>query len=176
MRRRKDFVHGLFAAALMMAAANSSSAAAPLIAPGGLIDPAFPDADVYIGVPESPPPPPGKACEVAARYVELVNAGKYAEVAALYADDATFLEPMRPNLQGREQIDEFYIKRIGGMAPQVRAVAWFGNDTECVVDLALKTRIGDEDRWVLVSVDHFIVGPDGKIRSMTAFARPTRGA
>jgi hypothetical protein len=148
--------------------------AAPLVAPGGLLDPAFPDADVYIGKPESPPVPPGKACEVAARYVELVNAGKYAEVAGLYADDASFLEPMRPNLQGRQQIDEFYTKRIGSMAPEVMAVAWFGNETECIVDLALKTTIGGEDRWVLVSVDHFIVGADGKIRSMTAFARPTR--
>ncbi len=148
--------------------------AAPLVAPGGLLDPAFPDADVYIGTPESPSVPPGKACEVAARYVELVNAGKYADVAALYADDASFLEPMRPNLQGREEIDNFYIKRIGSMAPEVMAVAWFGNETECVVDLALKTKINEEDRWVLVSVDHFIVGPDGKIKSMTAFARPTR--
>lgn len=166
---------GFLAAALALVATGAAMAdTKPLVAPGGLLDPAFPDADVYIGRPESPPVPPGKACEVAARYVELVNAGKYAEVAGLYADDASFLEPMRPNLQGREQIDEFYTKRIGAMQPEVMAVAWFGNETECVVDLALKTKIGDEDRWVLVSVDHFIVGADGRIASMTAFARPQR--
>lgn len=170
----KGIVWKMSGAALMLAASGVAMAKAePLIAPGGLLDPAFPDADVYIGIPESPPPPPGKACQVAARYVELVNAGKYADVAALYADDATFLEPMRPNLKGREQIDEFYIKRIGGMQPQVRAVAWFGNETECVVDLAVQQKIGGEDRWVLISVDHFIVGPDGKVKSMTAFSRPT---
>jgi hypothetical protein len=175
MQWAKDGVRHVIGAALGLAMMGAAMAQAkPLVAPGGLLDPAFPDADIYIGKPESPPVPPGKACEVAARYVELVNAGKYAEVAQLYADDASFLEPMRPNLQGREQIDEFYIKRIGGMQPEVMAVAWFGNETECVVDLALKTDIGGEERWVLVSVDHFIIGPDGKIRSMTAFARPTR--
>lgn len=171
----KWLMDGILTAAMALSMAGAAVAdTKPFVAPGGLIDPAFPDADVYIGKPESPPVPPGKACEVAARYVELVNAGKYAEVAALYADDASFLEPMRPNLQGRAQIDEFYTKRIGSMAPEVMAVAWFGNETECIVDLALKTEINGEERWVLVSVDHFIVGEDGKIKSMTAFARPTR--
>jgi len=178
MRRLKENFREVFGAALFMAAPVAATTAMaadkPLVAPGGLLDPAYPDADVYIGTPERPAVPPGKACEVAARYVELVNAGKYAEVAALYADDATFLEPMRPNLHGREQIDEFYTKRIGAMQPQVIAVAYFGSDTECVVDLALQTKMGDADRWVLVSVDHFIIGPDGKIRSMTAFSRPLR--
>ena len=174
MGRRGRFLLGALAAALTMPAATTAQPA-PLVAPGGLLDPAYPDADVYIGNPAVPAVPPGKACEVARRYVELVNAGKYAEVAALYADDATFLEPMRPNLQGRAQIDEFYTKRIGGMQPQVRAVAWFGNETECVVDLALQVKLDGVDRWVLVSVDHFIVGPDGRIASMTAFARPQRG-
>lgn len=175
MMRLKENFREVFGAALMVASAPAVAAASgPLIAPGGLLDPAFPDADVYIGRPESPPVPPGKACEVAARYVDLVNAGKYADVAALFADDATFLEPMRPNLQGREQIDAFYTKRIGAMQPEVMAVAWFGSETECVVDLALRTKMGEGDRWVLVSVDHFIIGPDGRIKSMTAFARPAR--
>jgi hypothetical protein len=143
--------------------------------PGGQLDPAFPDADVYLGEPSEPAVPPGRACALARRYVELVNAGKYAEVAALYADDATFLEPMRPTLHGRTQIDEFYTKRIGGMAPTIRAIKYFGDDSECMVELALLTEIGGAKRWVLVSMDHFILDPDGKVRSMTAFARPIRG-
>ncbi len=146
-----------------------------MLAPGGVLDPAFPNADVYLTKPPTPEVPPGRACAVAQRYVELVNAGKYAEVAMRYADDATFLEPMRPNLHGRAQIDEFYTKRIGGMAPQVMAVAYFGNDSECMVELALQTELAGKKRWVLVSMDHFIVGEDGRIRSMTAFARPVRG-
>lgn len=147
----------------------------PGIIPGGLLDPAFPNADVYLDEPADPAPPPGRACALARRYVDLVNAGKYAEVAALYADDATFLEPMRPNLHGRAQIDEFYTKRIGSMAPQVRAVKYFGDDEECMVELALHTEIGGRKRWVLVSMDHFILNAEGKVKSMTAFARPLRG-
>jgi SnoaL-like domain len=147
----------------------------PMIVAGGQLDPAFPDADVYIGIPAAPTIPPGRACALAARYVELVNAGKYLEVAALFADDATFLEPMRPNLHGRQQIDEFYTKRIGGMAPQVMGVSYFGNDSECMVELALHTEIAGQKRWVLVSIDHFILGADGKVKTMAAFARPVRG-
>ena len=139
---------------------------APMIVAGGQLDPAFADADVYLGTPAEPAVPPGRACALAARYVELVNAGKYAEVAALYADDATFLEPMRPTLHGRAQIDAFYTKRIGGMAPQIRAVSYFGDDSECMVELALHAEIAGQKRWVLVSIDHFILGADGKVASM----------
>lgn len=166
---------GAMLALTPFAAGAAMAIEARMIVPGGQLDPAFPDADVYIGTPPDPMVPPGRACEVARKYVELVNAGKYAEVAALYHDNATFLEPMRPNLQGRAEIDEFYIKRIGGMAPQIRAIAYFGNDSECMVELALQTEMGGQPRWVLVSMDHFIVGADGKIVSMTAFARPQRG-
>lgn len=157
-----------------LAAGCAAAGAAPMLAPGGAIDPAIRDADVYLTKPADPAVPPGQACAVAARYVELVNAGKYAEVAALYADDATFLEPMRPNLQGRQQIDEFYTRRIGAMAPQVAAVAYFGDETDCLVELALHAPVGGDMRWVLVSMDHFIVAENGKISSMTAFARPMR--
>jgi ketosteroid isomerase-like protein len=141
---------------------------------GGELDPAFPGADVFVSTPPVATVPPGKACAVAQRYVELVNAGKYAEVAALYADDATFLEPMRPSLKGREQIDAFYTGRIGGMQPTIRAITYLGDETRCMVELALQAEFGGEKRFVLVSVDHFVVRADGKIASMTAFARPMR--
>ena len=147
-----------------------------MIIAGGQLDPAFPDADVYLGTPTTPVVPPGRACALAQRYVALVNAGKYLEVAVLFADDATFLEPMRPTLHGRAQIDAFYTRRIGAMAPQVMGVSYFGNDSECMVELALQVEIGGHKRWVLVSIDHFILGEGGKVKSMTAFARPVRTA
>lgn len=145
-----------------------------MIIPGGQLDPAFPGADIYRETPPAPRVPRGRACAVAARYVALVNAGKYLEVAALFADDATFLEPMRPTLHGRAEIDAFYTRRIGAMAPQVRAVSYFGNDRQCLVELALQIEIGGAKRWALVSMDHFILGADGKLASMIAFARPVR--
>ena len=146
----------------------------PMIIAGGQLDPAFSNADVYIGTPATPSVPPTRACALARRYVELVNAGKYLEVAALFADDATFLEPMRPSLHGRAEIDSFYTTRIGAMAPQVMGVSFFGNDSECMVELALQTEMGGEKRWVLVSIDHFILNDDGRVKSMTAFSRPAR--
>lgn len=164
-------------AALLLAITAPGAALAlepPMTIAGGQLDPAFPNADVYLGTPATPTVPPGRACALAQRYVELVNAGKYPEVAALFADDATFLEPMRPSLHGRAEIDAFYIKRIGAMAPQVMGVSFFGNDSECMAELALQTEIGGDKRWALVSIDHFILSEDGKVKSMTAFSRPPR--
>lgn len=174
MRELLSFAAGIALASLPVAAGNAMAEAASMLAPGGELDPVYPNADVYKVKPPEPALPPGAGCAMAKRYVDLVNAGEYAAVAALFADDATFLEPMRPNLQGRQQIDEFYTKRIGTMQPQIAPVAYFGNERECMVELALNAEIGGEMRWVLVSMDHFIVGDHGRIASMTAFARPPR--
>ena len=163
------------AGALLLSPVSGQAIEAPMQIAGGQLDPAFPGADVFIGTPSSPVVPATPACAMAERYVTLINAGKYAEVAALYADTATFLEPMRPTLRGRAQIDAFYTQRIGAMAPKIAAVSYLGNASECMVALALQTEIAGQQRWVLVSVDHFILGADGKIASMTAFARPVRG-
>ena len=148
---------------------------APMAIAGGALDPAWPDADVYLATPPEPRVPPGPACAVAARYVHLINAGEYASVAALYADDATFLEPMRPNLHGRAEIDAFYTRQIGTMKPRIRAVTYLGNARECMVELAREVMLEGKPRTVLVSVDHFVVGRNGRIAAMVAFARPPRG-
>ena len=161
-------------AAMLLAPTGAQAIEPPMLVSGGQLDPAFPGADVYIGTPASPAVPATPACAMAERYVTLINAGKYAEVAALYADTATFLEPMRPTLRGRAEIDAFYTSRIGAMAPKIAATSYLGNEAECVVALALQTTIAGQPRWVMVSVDHFIIGADGKIASMTAYARPAR--
>jgi len=149
---------------------------APRAIAGGALDPAWPDADVYLATPPEPRVPPGRACAVAARYVSLVNADEYAKVAALYADDATFLEPMRPNLHGRAEIDAFYTRQIGAMKPRIRGVTYLGNARECMVELAREVMLDGKPRTVLVSVDHFVVRRDGRIAAMVAFARPARKA
>jgi hypothetical protein len=159
----------VMAAALIL---GGQALAAPMTIAGGTLDPAFANMDVYLETPPSAPVPPGKACQVAARYVELINSGDYLGAAALYHDDATFLEPMRPSLKGREQIDGFYTKTIGPMKPHVIAVAYTGNDRECMVALANRMMHEGKARYHLASVDHFILRDDGKIDSMVAFARP----
>src|SRR5262249_10798838 len=107
----------------------------PMTIAGGDLDPAFPDADIYIGPPKTATPPPRRACAVAARYVELVNAGEYAAVAALFADDATFLEPLRPTLRGHAEIEQFYVGKIGSMKPHIIPVSYHGDERECMVEL-----------------------------------------
>jgi hypothetical protein len=146
--------------------------AASLTIAGGALDPAFANADVYLETPASAPVPPGRACQLAARYVELINAGDYLGAAHLFHDDATFLEPIRPSLKGRAQIDEFYTSLIGAMKPHVIAVAYTGNDHECMVALANRFDAGGEPRYALASVDHFVLREDGMVDSMVAFPRP----
>jgi len=149
-----------------------AAAGAAMTIAGGTLDPGYDKADVYLETPRSASVPPGRACALAARYVALINAGDYRGAASLFADDATFLEPMRPSLKGRAQIDEFYTKVIGGMKPQVIAVAYTGGDRECMVALANRTELDGKARYHLASVDHFILREDGKVDSMVAFARP----
>jgi hypothetical protein len=151
---------------------GTTAMAGPMTVAGGALDPAYDKADVYLETPPSAPVPPGRACQLAARYVGLINAGDYLGAAALFHDDATFLEPMRPSLKGRAQIDEFYTKVIGGMKPHVIAVAYTGDDRECMVALANRTQLDGKERYHLASVDHFILRDDGKVDSMVAFARP----
>ena len=43
---------------------------------------------------------------------------------------------MHPSLKGRAQIEEFYTKTIGRMKPHVIAVAYTGDDHQCMVELA----------------------------------------
>ena len=50
-----------------IAAGAAMTTERPMIIPGGQLDPAFPNADVYVGTPDHPAPPPGRACALAAR-------------------------------------------------------------------------------------------------------------
>jgi hypothetical protein len=58
------------------------------------------------------------------------------------------------------------------MKPQIVAVAYTGDDRQCMVALAHRVELGGRPRYMLASVDHFILRDDGKIDSMVAFARP----
>jgi hypothetical protein len=162
----------LIALAAAATLGGTMAMAAPMTIAGGTIDPAFDKADVYLETPPSAPVPPGRACRLAAHYVELINGGDYLGAAHLYHDDATFLEPMRPSLKGRAQIDDFYTRYIGGMKPQIIAVAYTGDDHQCMVALANRVELDGKPRYMLASVDHFILREDGKVDSMVAFARP----
>lgn len=153
----------------------SEPASPPAISiPGGQLDPAYPGADVYLAKPESGIVPQTAACEAARRYVERVNDGDADGTSALFSDDAVILEPIRRTISGRAEIDEFYSTRLSVMKPHVVAVAYLANGDECMAELANRMEIDGQNRFVLVSIDHFILGEDGRFSSMVAFARPPR--
>jgi hypothetical protein len=161
---------GLVAAPL----AAADSAPAPMVAPGGVLDGRFTGAEVYLTDPERAKRPPGKACAVAEAYVDRVNAGRFRDVADLFAEDALLLEPTRTTYRGLTAIRSFYEGRIGAMKPQIVPVAYVGDDRDCMVELAVKTEVGGERRFALVSIDHFTLDAKGKVARMIAFARPPR--
>ena len=147
--------------------------AAPLVLPGGLAD-ITPTGEFYRGVPIAAVAQPGTACMAAKRYLELVNSGRYGEMADLFTPDAVVLEPMRgPSggaARGRAEIDAFYSRRIGGMRPHVIGVAFVGTRGDCMLENAAK--VPPSTRYSLSSINHFAVNRQGKITRMVAFARP----
>jgi hypothetical protein len=153
-----------------LAGTDTTYSAAVTIA-GGELDPNVSGVDVYVGVPESASIPPGAACRVAKSYVDYIQAGRYCEVADLFADDAVILEPTRQHVRGRARIVEFCQTTIGKMKPELIAVSYLGNDTDCMVALAVRTNIAGELRYKLASVDHFTLNTAGKVTRMVAFVR-----
>lgn len=147
-------------------------AAAPITIAGGQIDPAFPDADIYLAPPPPGEVPPGRACRVAQRYLELVNSGDYHAIVDLFADDAAVLEPMRATARGRAEIDAFYSRTIGPMRPRIVGVSYSGDDKSCYLTNVREHEIAGQKRYALASVNHFLVNAKGKVVSMVAFSRP----
>jgi hypothetical protein len=160
------------ATAAVLAGTGTAYSAAVTIA-GGELDSSVSGADVYVGVPESASVPPGTACRVAKSYVDYIQAGRFSEVVDLFADDAVILEPTRQNVRGRARIVEFYQGTIGKMKPELVAVSYLGDDTDCMVALAVRANIAGELRYKLASVDHFTLNAKGKIMRMVAFVRPS---
>jgi hypothetical protein len=67
------------AAGLGLLAAAPSGVDGERLAPGGSLDPAYPDAEIDLDEPRVQTLPEGAASGVAQRYVDLVNAQRYAE-------------------------------------------------------------------------------------------------
>lgn len=164
-------VAGLLTVAILPVPAGAEGA--PLALPGGLAD-VTATGELYRGVPRAATPQPGTACMVAKRYLDLVNAGRYGEMADLFTPDAVVLEPMRGpsggTARGRAEIDAFYSRRIGGMRPHVIGVAFVGTRSDCMLENA--ARLPPSTRYSLSSINHFAVNRQGKITRMVAFARP----
>lgn len=113
------------------------------------------------------------ACENVQRYVSLIQSGDYESVADLFTPDAVLMEPSRaaPRV-GRAALEAFFVGGIGHMRPDIVAVAYAGEGSDCFVELAVRMSVNGAPRYVLTSVDHFTADASGKFTRMIAFGRP----
>jgi SnoaL-like domain len=138
---------------------------------GGALDAGVAGLDVYLRVPKAADAPPGTACQIAKRYVDLINGRSFAEITDLFENDAVVLDQIGKNVRGHDEINA-YFTALGQMPPQMIAVAYTGNDVDCMVEIATQMKIQGQPRYVLTSVDHFTLGKSGKVTRLVAFGRP----
>ena len=121
-------------------------------------------------------------CDVAAQYVSLIQAGRYAEVGELWADDAVFYNPAGQVIHGKPAIKAFYSKFLTSIAPDIRA-ARFASDTAagvCVMELESRMSRGPDGQWrtdpaasySLSAIDRMTINPAGKIQHMIVYVAP----
>ena len=136
--------------------------------PGGVLDPAFVGADVYVGTPKSGDPGDTLAGKTAQKYIAYLHDGRYADLAALFTDDAIFLDPLRRGVKGPDQVRAFYEKTVGPMKTEIIGVSYVASGSSCMVELAIKVNIQGQERYI----DHFTVNAAGKITRMIVYLRP----
>jgi hypothetical protein len=120
--------------------------------------------------------------DVAARYVELIQAGRYDEVGELWADDAVFQNPVGTVIRGKAAIKAFYTNFLSSITPDVRA-ARYATDVEagvCVLELETRMSRGEDGQWrndptapySLSAIDRFAINAEGKIQHMIVYTAP----
>jgi hypothetical protein len=154
--------------------AFSASAEDGAAIPGGILDPAFPKADVYKETPKEADPGNVRACQVGKKYLGFLRERKYADMAALFADDAIFLDPLRKSEAGKLDIRTFYEKTVGPWAPKAIGVDFVGSGNECLFLMAVEGTVAGQRRYVLAGLDHFTLNEAGKIKRMIVFSRPAQ--
>src|SRR3954470_5319527 len=97
----------------------------------------------------------------AERYVELTNAGSYAELQTLFADDAVFLGPQQRVLRGAEEIGRFYQSFLPTITPRIRLASFVEQDNVCVYEL--EAVIAGDTEYRLGAIDHATLDADGKV-------------
>jgi hypothetical protein len=156
----------------LVAAAPAVAAEAPVLIPGGQLDPGIAGADAYVGDPQAADPGTNRACRQARRYIETLRAGRYDDMAKLFAPDAVFLDPLRVSVHGRLNIADFYRNKVGALRPQVQGVAYVGQGNDCILELAVQMQINGVPHYVLQGLDHFTLNTEGKFSRMVVFLRP----
>jgi hypothetical protein len=157
-----------------VALTGSAALAADHIAlPGGQMDPAIADQDVYIGKPVPADPGNVPACRQAKLYIDGHNSGNPENVAKLFAEDAFFLDPFRKNVGGKMDVHHFFRDIAGvGKHAELMGVGYTGSGADCVLEIATVVKINGEDRWTLVAADHFTLDANGKFSRFLTYLRP----
>jgi hypothetical protein len=156
--------------ALAAISAPTMAAETSLLAPGGALDPAQRPRDVYLGTPVAAVPDRATACRVADRYIRLINSERFADLPALFAEDAQVFSPTQEIALGRKALGPFYAE-VGKLKPHIIPVAYVGTKTECMVEFAVRARIDGKPRYVLAVIDHFTLNKAGLATRMVAFSR-----
>jgi hypothetical protein len=140
--------------------------------PGGVLDPAHADKrDVFASPPTDAVAPP--AYRLAQTYVEYVRADAFDKLPDLFTDDAQIYPPLRrAPVVGKQAIIEFYANTIGKIAPKPKAVSIVGDGNECFMELSIPMDVDGEQRYVLTTIDHFTLAPDGRFSRMIVYLRP----
>ena len=110
------------------------------------------------------------ACETPREYVKLINSGRYDAIGGLFADDAVYMGPDGRTRKGTKEIGEFYQKFLAPMRLQLRAVSYIQEGNDCLGELENKDK--KSGRYDLISIDHFIIDPQGKVSKFIVYLRP----
>jgi SnoaL-like domain len=110
------------------------------------------------------------ACETPREYVKLINSDRYDAIGDLFADDAVYMGPDGTTRKGTKEIGEFYQKFLAPMRLQLKAVSYIQEGNDCLVELENKDK--KSGRYVLISIDHFIIDPQGKVSKFIVYVRP----
>lgn len=95
----------------------------------------------------------------AEQYVCYVNAGKYEQLATLFAADAAFLGPGGRDFHGREEIAGFYTSFLPTITPRVRLASFVEAGDSCVYEL--EAQVDEQAEYVLSAIDHVTLDRDG---------------
>jgi predicted SnoaL-like aldol condensation-catalyzing enzyme len=109
-------------------------------------------------------------CETPRDYVKLINSGRYDAIGGLFADDAVYMGPDGTTRNGRKEIAEFYQKVLSAMRLQLKAASYIQEGDNCLVELENKDK--KSGRYDLISIDHFIIDPQGKVSKFIVYLRP----
>lgn len=108
-------------------------------------------------------------CQVARRYVSLINQGQYRALGGLFTDDAVYQGPDGKTHHGSKEIGEFYVKMLTRLRPHMKPASFIQEGSECVMELENKDSKG---RYVLTAIDHFTVDQNGKATRFVVYFRP----